>query len=151
MIKFALLTLLFFLLAPAASAQDTNPIHCIVTVYRLRGERWNLTQTTNFRPSLQEEELTNKRISMDGRSYLFASVFPTDESMNSAKGPDSLKIGLAISSLRKANAFDLPNNAVAEATLATLDTLRVERNAYVAGRIRLMRFECWNPELTKKT
>jgi len=151
MMKLAVTTLLCLLLATAASAQDTNAIRCVVTVYRLRGERWKLTQTINVRPSLQEEELTNQRIRFDGQSYLFASVFPTDESMNSAKGPDSLKIGLAISSRRKANAFDLPNNAVAEATLATLDTLRVERNAYVAGRLRLTRFECWDSDLAKKT
>lgn len=86
MIKLAVPILLFFLLAPAASAQDTNAIRYVVTVYRLRGERWKLTQTINVRPSLQEEELTNQRIRFDGQSYLFASVFPTDESMNSAKG-----------------------------------------------------------------
>jgi hypothetical protein len=151
MIKFAVPTLLFFLLAPAASAQDANAIRCVATMYRLRGDNWKLIQAINVRPSLQEEELTNRRVRFDGRSYLFVSVFPTDESMSSAKGPDSLKIALAISSRRKANAFDLPNNAVAEATLATLDTLRVERSAYVAGRLRLMRFECWDSDLTKKT
>lgn len=150
MIKLGAPILLFFLVAPAASAQETNAIRCVVTVYRLRGEKWKLTQTVNVSPSLQEEELTNQRIRF-GASYLFASVFPTDESMNSAKGPNSLKIGLAVSSRRKANAFDLPNNAVAEATLATLDTLRVERNAYVGGRLRLTRFECWDSDLTKKT
>lgn len=151
MIRFAALTLLLLLVAPAVRAQDTNSFRCVVTVYRLRGERWKLIQSINISPSLQEEELTNKRVRIGGAGYLFVSVFPTDESMNSAKGADSLKIGLALSSRRRANAFDLPNNAVAEATLATLDTLRVERTAYISGRLRLTRFECWDADLTKKT
>jgi hypothetical protein len=99
---------------------------------------------------MQEEELTNERTRFSA-SYLFASVWPTEESMNSAKGPDSLKIGLAISSRRKTNAFDLPNIAVAETTLATLDTLRVERTAHSGGKLRLTRFECWDSDLEKKT
>jgi hypothetical protein len=150
-IKFAAPTLLLLLLAPAVTAQDANAFRCVATVYRLRGERWKLIRSIDVRPSLQEEELTNKRIHLGGGRYLFASVFPTDESMNSARGPDSLKMALAISTRRKANALDLPNNAVAEATLAMFDTLRVERTAYVAGRLRLTRFECWNSDLTKKT
>jgi hypothetical protein len=150
--KITVLTLLLlFSGAPAVKAQDANAFRCVATVYRLRGERWKLIQSIDVRPSLQEEELTNRRIRLDGRRYLFASVFPTDESMHSAKGPDSLKIGVAMSSRRKTNAFDLPNNAVAEATLAAIDTLRVERTAHVGGRLRLMRFECWDSDLEKKS
>jgi len=149
--KLAMPAVLVLLLAPSARTQDTNAMRCVVTLYRLRGERWKLIQSIKLNPSLAEEELTNKRIRLPERGlYLFASVFPTDESMHSAKGPDSLKIGLAISRKRRVNAFELPNNAVAEATLATLDTLRVERTGNVRGRPMLTRFECWDSELEKK-
>ena len=148
--KSAFVILLLLVLGPLARGQDENAMRCVVTLYRLSGETWKLIESVNVSPSLQEEELTNKRIRLARRRYLFASVFPTDESMNSAKGADSLKIGLAISSRRNANAFDLPNNAVAEATLATLDTLRVEQTAYTRGESRLMRFECWDSDLQKK-
>jgi hypothetical protein len=70
--------------------------------------------------------------------------------MHSAKGADSMKIGLAFSNRQRGNAFDRVNNAVAEATLATLDTLRVERTAYVGDRQMLTRFECWDSDLEKK-
>ena len=143
--------LLVLLLAPVAFGQDDNAMRCVVTMYRLRGERWNLTESIKLNPSLAEEELTNKRIRLPQRGlFLFASVFPTDESMHSAKGPDSLKIGLAVSRKRSGNAFELANNAVAETTLASLDTLRVERTARVGGRSMLTRFECWDSELEKK-
>lgn len=151
MIKFSVPIVLLLLLAQAASAQHTNAIRCVVTLYRLRGENWKLIRSIEVSPTLGEEELTNKRTRLEGGHFLFASVFPTDESMHSAKGADSLKIGLAISSRRNANAFDLTNNAVAEATLATLDTLRVERSVYIRRRLRLTRFECWDSDLEKKT
>ena len=150
MIKFALPFLLLLPLAPLAHGQESNPMKCVVTLYRLRGEEWRLIKSVNVNPTLREEELTNQRIRVVGGRYLFASVFPTDESMASAKGADSLKIGLAMSSRRDANAFDLPNNAVAEATLATLDTLRVEKTTHIGGRLRLTRFECWDSDLEKK-
>lgn len=150
MIKLAAPLLFLLLLVPAAHSQDVNAMRCVVTLYRLRGESGKLVRSIKVNPSLQEEELTNRRIHLAGKTYLFASVFPTDESMNSAKGPDSLKLGLAISSRRQANAFDLPNNAVAEATLVTMDTLRVERNVYVGGNLMLTRFECWDSDLEKQ-
>jgi hypothetical protein len=77
-------------------------------------------------------------------------VFPTDESMHSAKGADSLKLGLAVSRRRGASAFDLANNAVAEGTLSMLDTLRVERTLHVGGRPVLTRLECWDSNLERK-
>ena len=150
MIRWILLLTLLFLPAAAVCGQDENAMRCVVTVYRLQGERWKLTKSYEVRPSLQEEDLTNQRYRLTRKRYLFASVFPTDESMHSAKGADSLKIGLAMSSRRNTNAFDLPNNAVAEATLATLDTVRVERSAFVGGRLMLTRFECWDSDLEKK-
>lgn len=150
MIKFAVPALLLLLLASSSRGQDENAVRCVVTLYRLRAERWKLIKSIDLNPNMQEEALTNRRIPLPNRSYLFASVFPTDESMNSAKGPDSLKIGLAISLGRGTNAFDVPNNAVAEATLATLDTLRVERTALVDRRLMLTRFECWDSDLKKR-
>ena len=143
--------LLVFLLGTTAFSQNDSGIQCVVTLYRLRGERWKLIKSVKVSPKLGEEELTNERIRVPGsRAYLFASVFPTDESMHSAKGADSMKIGLAISNKPRGNAFDQVNNAVAEATLATLDTLRVERTAYVGGGQMLTRFECWDSALEKK-
>ncbi|HEX6187918.1 MAG TPA: hypothetical protein VFZ40_07550 [Pyrinomonadaceae bacterium] len=143
--------LLVLLLGTTAFSQNDSGIQCVVTLYRLRGERWKLIKSVKVNPKLGEEELTNERIRLPGsREYLFASVFPTDESMHSAKGADSMKIGLAISNTRKGNAFERVNNAVAEATLATLDTLRVERTAYVGGRQMLTRFECWDSALEKQ-
>ena len=143
--------LLVLLLGTSVFSQNDSGLQCVVTLYRLSGERWKLIKSVNVIPKLGEEELTNERIRLPGsRSYLFASVFPTDESMHSAKGADSMKIGLAISNTRKGNAFEQVNNAVAEASLATLDTLRVERTAWVGGRQMLTRFECWDPELEKK-
>jgi hypothetical protein len=143
--------LLGLLLGTSAFSQNDSGVQCVVTLYRLRGERWKLIKSVKVIPKLGEEELTTGRVRLPGsRQYLLASVFPTDESMHSAKGADSMKIGLAISDNRRGNAFDRVNNAVAEATLVTLDTLRVERTAYVGGRQMLTRFECWDSDLEKK-
>src|SRR5262245_28414234 len=116
-------------------SQESNPVRCVATIYRLRGEEWKLIKSLKFDPKIAEEELTNKAITLpDSRMLLLASVFPTDESMHSAKGADSIKLALAISSRSAANAFEVANNAVAEGTLAALDTLRVERTAYINRR-----------------
>jgi hypothetical protein len=149
--RFASLTLLLVLFAVSVAAQDSGPVRCVVTMYRLNGDRWKLTKALEFTPKLGEEELTNKRVRLPGsRLTLIASTFPTDESLGSARGADSLKLGLAMSRRFGSNAFDLPNNAVAEVTLSTLDTARVERMAFVAGRPMLTRLECWDSELEKK-
>ena len=152
MIKYVTCSVLLgLLLGTSAFSQNDSGIQCVVTLYRLQGESWKLIKSVKVNPKIGEEELTNELIRLPGsREYLFASVFPTDESMHSAKGADSMKIGLAISNKRRGNAFDRVNNAVAEATLATLDTLRVERTAYVGGRRMLTRFECWDSDLEKK-
>jgi hypothetical protein len=95
----------------SAVAQDTGPVRCVATIYRLRGERWKLIQSLRFSPKFGEEELTNERIRLPGsKLWLIASVFPTDESMHSAKGADSIKLGLAISKTRSRSAFDIDNN-----------------------------------------
>jgi hypothetical protein len=110
-----------------------------------------LIKSVKFVPKLAEEELTNERVPLPGsRLNLFASVFPTDESLGSARGADSLKIGLATSQRSRGNAFSLPNNAVAEVTLSGLDTVRVERTTAISGRPMLTRLECWDVELEKK-
>lgn len=149
--RFASLALISLLVAVSAAAQDTSPVRCVVTIYRLNGERWKLIKSVEFLPKLGEEDLTNERVSLPGsRLNLIASVFPTDESLGSAQGADSLKLGLAMSRHSRVNAFELPNNAVAEVTLSVLDTARVERTAYVGGRPMLTRLECWDSELEKK-
>jgi hypothetical protein len=143
--------LLLLLLAVSAAGQDSNPVRCVVTLYNLRGEKWKLIKSVEFIPKIGEEELTNKRVRLPGsRLFLFASVFPTDESMHSAKGADSLKLGLGVSRRLGVNAFDLANNAVAEVTFSVLDTARVERTIYVLRRLMLTRLECWDQGLEKK-
>ena len=115
------------------------------------GEEWKLIKSVEFLPRMGEEELTTRRLRLAGsRLWLFASVFPTDESMHSAKGADSLKLGLATSRKTGVNAFDLANNAVAEVTVGVLDTARVERTIFVRRGLVLTRLECWDPNLEKK-
>ena len=88
MIKSLVLSLLFLLLlAVSAVGQETSPVRCVITLYRLRGEEWKLIKSVEFLPKMGEEELTTKSFRLPGsRLRLFASVFPTDESMHSAKG-----------------------------------------------------------------
>ncbi|HJZ82458.1 MAG TPA: hypothetical protein VKD91_18995 [Pyrinomonadaceae bacterium] len=151
MIKTALLAIAVLVFANSITAQDTGSVRCVATIYRLRGESWKLIRSVKFSPKLGEEELTNRRIHLSGTTLsLLASVFPTDESMHSAKGADSIKLGLAISAAAAKSAFDVDNNAVAEGTLATLDTLRVERTSYVSRRPMLARLECWDSNLEKE-
>lgn len=141
---------MLLLLAIPAMGQKNDPVRCVITLYDLRGERWKLIRSVKFEPKMAEEELTNQRLRMPGSElFLFASVFPTDESMGSAKGADSIKLALATSRKRGANAFELVNNAVAEGTLSVMDTLRVERTAYVNHKLMLTRLECWDPNLEK--
>jgi len=152
MMKSAALSVLFLLLPVAlAEGQEASPVRCAMSLYSLRGEKWKLINSAEFVPKMGEEELTNNSIRLPGgRLFLTASVFPTDESMHSAKGADSLKLGLATSRKTGVNAFDLANNAVAEVTLGVLDTARVERTLLVRRRLMLTRLECWNPNLEKK-
>jgi hypothetical protein len=148
--QLAVLLLFNLLFGVCVQGQDTNSMRCVITIYRLKGERWKLIKDVEFLPSLQEEELTNKRVRLPGsRLNLFASVFPTDESMNSTNGVESLKLGLATSLRFRGNAFDLPNNAVAEGTLSGLDTLRVEKKLFAGRKPTLVRLECWDSELKK--
>lgn len=152
MIKSLASSLLFLLLlAVSAAGQDTSPVRCVVTLYRLRGEEWKLIKSVEFLPKMGEEELTSKSVPLPGsRLVLLASVFPTDESMHSAKGADSLKLGLGVSRKSGVNAFDIANNAVAEVTINGFDTARVEQTIYVRRRLMLTRLECRDLGLEKK-
>ena len=147
---FGFSALVLLLLVVSATGQKTDSVRCVVSLYDLRGDEWKLRRSVDFVPKMQEEQLTNKVVRLPHTGLvLFASVFPTDESMHSAKGADSLKLGLALSRQRHTNAFDLSNNAVAEGTLSNMDTLRVERTANVSGKPLLTRLECWDPNLEK--
>lgn len=152
MIKSFFLLLLFLLLpAVATVGQETVSVRCVLTLYRLRGEDWKLIKSVEFVPNMREEELTNKSFPLPGSKVrVVASVFPTDESMHSARGADSLKLGIGVSRKAGVNAFDIANNAVAEVTLSGLDTARVERVSYVDRRLMLTRLECWDPNLERK-
>lgn len=143
--------LLIFMPSVAASSQDSGPIRCAVTLYRFHGDDGKLIKSLEFIPTMGEEELTSKSLRLPGSPlYLIASVFPTDESMHSAKGADSLRLALAKSRDSKISAFDLSNNAVAEVTLNTFDTARVERRIGSGRQQVLARLECWDSALEKK-
>src|SRR5947207_2558318 len=128
MIKLVLPILFLLLPASAAVSHESTALRCVITLYRVRGEDWKLVKSVELVPKMGEEELTNRSFHLPGsKLFLVASVFPTDESMHSAKGADSLKLGLGVSRKSGVNEFDLVNNAVAEVTLGVLDTARVER------------------------
>jgi hypothetical protein len=128
-------------------------MRCVVTVYELnRAEDGHLIKSVEFIPKMGEEELTNRTLRLPGsRLVVIASVFPTDESMASAQGPDSIRLGLAVSRKKLPQAFDAPNNAIAEATLyEAFDTARVETNTYDGRKHWVVRLECWDPGREKK-
>lgn len=142
--------IVILLIAIAASARGLDEARCVVTIYRLRGEEWRLIKSEKFSPTIGEEELTSRTINLPGtRLRLYASVFPTDESLGSAKGPDSIQLAIAFSSLRLKSAFDVDNNATAETTAADFDTLRVQRTTHVDRRPIMARLECWDPKLER--
>jgi hypothetical protein len=65
--------------------------------------------------------------------------------MASKAGADSMKLALAVSKRKWSQAFASPNNAVAEMTLNTFDTARVETNVFSSRRRLLIRMECNYP------
>ncbi len=108
----ALLLLFLLLLAVSAAGQDPSPVRCVVTLYHPRGEEWKLIKSVEFLPTMGEEELTNKSVRLPGSGLLlFASVFPTDESMHSAKGADSLKLGLGVKEASSIHSRDIAGGA----------------------------------------
>jgi len=151
MIKFMLgsLSCLAFL-ASCVVAQESGPVRCVMTLYRQSGETWKLSRSLEFSPKMAEEELTSRIIRLTGGRMLVASVFPTDESMHSGKGFDSIRLGLGTTRNARFDAFQISNNAVAEVTLGSLDTVRVERTVYLNRRRVLTRLECWDANLQKK-
>ncbi len=133
------------------AAQSAEGVKCVVKTYVFHKQEGRQIVAFVFSPKLGEEELTNKTLRLAGtKLFLTASVFPTDESMYSAKGADSLRLALAISSRRLPQAFDAANNAVAEVTFAALDTVRVEKNIDAGRKSMRARLECWDPQLEKQ-
>lgn len=151
MSKFLFL-LMIFMSAGATCAQDNGPVRCVVTLYRFhQSEDAKLIKSVEFAPKMGEEELTNKSFRLPGsKLFVIASVFPTDESMHSAKGADSVRLGLGVWPISAVNAFDISNSAVAEVTLHTFDTARVERRVDVRRQQMLARLECWDSSLENK-
>ena len=55
MIKYcAFLAVFTLLFVTPALCQDTNPVRCVITLYRLRGERWKLIKSVDLIPKLGE-------------------------------------------------------------------------------------------------
>jgi hypothetical protein len=102
-----------------------------------------ILKKVEFSPLTGEEELTNKVFGIPGTNLMVtASVFYTDESMASQAGLDSMKLALAVSKRSWPDAFRSPNNAIAEITLASFDTARVQTNVRSGARRLLVSMEC---------
>ena len=102
-----------------------------------------ILKKAEFSPLTGEEELTNKVFRIPGTNLMVtASVFYTDESMASKAGLDSLQLALAVSKRSWPDAFQSPSNAVAEITLATFDTARIQTNVRSGSRRLLVSMEC---------
>ena len=154
MIRLALKALMILVVVSGtAFSQANDPMKCAITVYQInRAEEGHLIKSVEFIPKMGEEELTNKTLNLPGsRQFVIASVFPTDESMASAQGQDSIRLGLAVSRKKLPQAFGATNNAVAEATLyEAFDTARVETNTYDRRKHLVVRLECWDPGRRKE-
>jgi hypothetical protein len=97
-----------------------------------------------FSPKVGEEELTTKTYTIPGsNSVITASVFYTDEMMASATAAESVLLGIAVAGKAQENAFDVPNNAVAEVTYNDFtDAVRVKTNVKIKGRSFLVGLQC---------
>lgn len=96
-----------------------------------------------FTTIIGEEELTSKTFRfMKTGLFITASVYYTDESMASTNGADSIMLGVAVSGKPLGDAFSTPNNALAEVTLATLDTVRAKKYYRIKGKTYLVGIEC---------
>ena len=100
-----------------------------------------------FSPTVREEALTTKTYRFPGsRLIVTASVFYTDESMASARGRDSILLGLAISEKPQKDATTAENSAVAEAAYDDhFAVARVKRFSMIGGRHWLVGLECRKP------
>ncbi len=95
--------------------------------------------------------MTNKTFKLPGgKLYVIASVFPTDESMASAHGADSVQLGIALASNKLAQAFAASHYAVAEVSFNTFDTARVQSAVRTGNRRLLLWMECWDSTLEKQ-
>lgn len=97
-----------------------------------------------FFPKIGEEELTTKTFRFPKSNLIItASVFYTDESMASAKGNDSMLLGIVVSPKAAQDATSAPNNAVTEVTYNdSFDTVRTKKFLTVNGRQFLVGLEC---------
>ena len=153
MTRLAKALMILVVVSGTAYSQGNDPMRCAISVYQLnRAEYGHLIKSVEFIPKMGEEELTNKTLRLPGsRLFVTASVFPTDESMASAQGPDSIRLGLAVSRKKLPQAFGASNNAIAEATLyEAFDTARVETNTFGGRKHLVVRLECWDPGREKK-
>jgi len=97
-----------------------------------------------FQPMIGEEELTTKSYPFPHSNLVItASVYYTDESMASAKGADSMLVGIVVSAKAQKDAISAENNAVSEVTVNDgVDTVRAKQYIKVNGRLYLVGIEC---------
>lgn len=96
-----------------------------------------------FTTIVGEEELTNKTFPfLKTGLFITASVYYTDESMESKAGSDSMLLGVAVSDKPMSDAFSAPTNAFAEVTLATLDMVRAKMYYKFKGKTYLIGIQC---------
>jgi hypothetical protein len=97
-----------------------------------------------FDTSVSEESLTSQTYRIP-KTQLFvtASVYYTDEELQSKSHSSSMRIGIAISKKKVSNVFDAINNAMAELTYDEhTDVIRVKKNIFLNNRPFLIGLEC---------
>lgn len=98
-----------------------------------------------FTTVIGEEELTNKSFPLLKTGLVVTvSVYYTDESMASRHGADSMMLGVAVSKKALPDALTATNNAFAEVTLATFDTVRAKTYYKVNSKNYLIGVQCSN-------
>ena len=104
-----------------------------------------------FRPTIDEEELTTKHYSFPGSKLVItASVYYTDESMAShgdgasTSRNDSMLIGITVANQGKASAIEpQAGNAITEVTYDQYtNKIRAKQHVKVRGRTYLVGIEC---------
>ena len=103
-----------------------------------------------FHTVVGEEELTTKTYRFPGSNLIItASVYYTDESMESTEGSDSMLVGIVLSPKPLRDALAAENNAVSEVTNKDkLDTVRAKKYLRVNHRLYLLGIECRCKETT---
>jgi hypothetical protein len=146
--------------ATAQTRRDVCPVY-VVDVSKAKKAIDNFRETGNaetdakalavgqtifpeFRPIIGEEELTTETYHFPGSDLtITASVYYTDESMASARGSDSMLLGIVLSRQPQRDAIQAENNAVSEVTEnGHLDKVRAKTYAKVNGRLYLLVIEC---------